>query len=440
MDNLATEILIVGGGPAGMAAAVAASESGKRITIVDDNPKLGGQIWRAEMGKIKSPVASKLLDAINETRIEIANNATVFAAPKPQTLAADTPAGPIHIEYEKLIIATGARERFLPFPGWTLPNVVGAAGLQALVKGGLDVRDKRIVVAGTGPLLLAVAEYLKSKGAEIAAIAEQIPGKKLRRFALKLITSPSKISEAVEMKSKLGGVPYLTECWVTKCGSPRVTQGLTSELRDPPSLKRGFRPKSGPPQRKLEVSLTRKTKTWTVECDYLACGFHLVPNLELISLLGCDIQQGFVGVDEFQRTSCENVFCAGEPTGIGAVEASIIEGTIAGYAVAGDETAARKYFGKREKTRRFAAALDTAFSLRDELKLLADEDTIVCRCEDVTYGRLKDFVSSHSAKLQTRCGMGSCQGRVCGAATEFLFGWKPGSVRPPIFPVRMENL
>jgi hypothetical protein len=84
--------------------------------------------------------------------------------------------------------------------------------------------------------------------------------------------------------------------------------------------------------------------------------------------------------------------------------------------------------------------LNQAFALRGELKNLADDNTFVCRCEDVTYSRIREFPTWREAKLQTRCGMGACQGRVCGPATEFLFGWDTGAVRPPIFPVKLENL
>jgi len=151
-------------------------------------------------------------------------------------------------------------------------------------------------------------------------------------------------------------------------------------------------------------------------------------------------RNGFVAVDEFQMTSCENIYCAGEPTGIGGVEASLVEGSIAGFAAAGNERAARELFSKRSKMRKFGDSLNKAFALRDELRHTADDDTLICRCEDITYGQLKEFDSRRSAKLQTRCGMGACQGRVCGAATEFLFGWEADTVRPPIFPVKMENL
>jgi NADPH-dependent 2,4-dienoyl-CoA reductase/sulfur reductase-like enzyme len=188
------------------------------------------------------------------------------------------------------------------------------------------------------------------------------------------------------------------------------------------------------------VDLTRKSKTWSIECEMLACGFHLVPNIELASILNCSIKNGFVAVDEFQRTSCENIFCAGEPTGIGGLESSLIEGKIAGFAASGEIEKSRDFFAEREKTKKFGDALNYTFALRNELKTLADTETIVCRCEDVAYGRLTEFSSFRDAKLQTRCGMGSCQGRICGAATEFLFDWKVGAVRPPIFPVKMENL
>jgi D-hydroxyproline dehydrogenase subunit alpha len=412
MNKIETEVLIVGGGAAGMSAAVAAAESGAGITIVDDNPRLGGQIWRAELGRTKSETAAGLIDALEEGSIRIINNAQVFAAPAENLLAAETTGGRIELEFQKLILATGARELFLPFPGWALPNVLGAGGLQALVKGGLNITNKRVVVAGTGPLLLAVAEYLKAKGAAVAAIVEQAPAARINRFARGLRRSPAKLLQAAVLRAKLIGVPYLKDAWVV------AAQG----------------------DAKLRSVAVRDSRMRVIDCDYLACGFHLVPNLELAALLGCEITHGYVAVDEFQQTSKREIFCAGEPTGIGGVEASLVEGTIAGYTAAGNQKRARESFSKREKTRRFADALNRTFALRDELRTLADDATVVCRCEDVQYGKLKEFDNWRTAKLQTRCGMGPCQGRVCGAAVEFLYGWKPDSIRPPIFPVKLENL
>ena len=414
MNSVKTDILIIGGGPAGLAAAAAAvSVSDLKIAIVDDNPRLGGQIWRAELGKTGSAAALGLIDAIDTGNVEIINNTEIFDAPCGNCIAAENHGKRVEFEYGKLILATGARERFLPFPGWTLPNVFGAGGLQALVKGGLPIKGKKVVVAGTGPLLLAVAEYLRSKGGNIVAIAEQTAQRNLNRFAVGLWRSPSKAAQGLRLRSKLAGVPYLTDCWVTQAEGDQAIRTVT---------------------------LARHGRTWSVDCDMLACGFHLVPSIELASLLGCQIECGSVAVDEFQRTSCENIFCAGESTGIGGIEKSLIEGSIAGFSAADRLDEASRLFGKREKTLRFADELNRTFELREELRNLADSETIVCRCEDVAYGRLKDFNSRRSAKLQTRCGMGACQGRVCGAATEFLFGWKTDRIRPPIFPVRMENL
>ena len=165
-------------------------------------------------------------------------------------------------------------------------------------------------------------------------------------------------------------------------------------------------------------------------------------NIGLVSggRCGCNIGHGFVTVDELQNTSAENIYCAGEPTGIAGVESAIVEGTIAGLAATGQIDLAEGFFAKRNKARRFGEAINCAFELRDELRSLARDETIVCRCEDVEYGRIKEFDNFREARLQTRCGMGPCQGRVCGAATEFLFGWERPVVRPPIFPVKIGDL
>src|SRR5262249_6857519 len=161
---------------------------------------------------------------------------------------------------------------------------------------------------------------------------------------------------------------------------------------------------------------------------------------ELAELLGCATEDGSVTVDEYQQTTVKYVYSAGESTGIGGLELSLIEGEIAGLAAADRRDEARKLFPIRERHRKFAEVLNRTVALRDELKYLAAPETIVCRCEDVTLERLRRHESWRAAKLQTRCGMGPCQGRVCGGAVEFLFGWRAESVRPPALPVRVESL
>jgi NADPH-dependent 2,4-dienoyl-CoA reductase/sulfur reductase-like enzyme len=290
--------------------------------------------------------------------------------------------------------------------------VIGAGGLQALVKSGLPIKGRTVLVAGSGPLLLAVAAYLRQCGAH-AAIVEQAPLSSLLRFGIELKNAPSKIGQAIKLRARLLGVPYLTSCW------PVAAHGDSKLSR---------------------VSLRRGKRTWQVDCDYLACGFHLVPNLELPLLLGCEADDRGVLVNDYQETSVDGVYCAGEPTGIGGVEHALVEGQIAGLAASGKVESAEKLFSVRAKQRRFADALNRAFELRPELKELAESSTVVCRCEDVRLGSLRYHESWRSAKLHTRCGMGPCQGRVCGPATGFILGWKVESVRPPVFPARLETL
>ena len=412
-DPHSFDVLVIGGGPAGIAAAVRAAECGSRTAIVDDNPSLGGQIWRSSADGAPSSEASAWYVRLRKAGVSILSGKTVFDQPAPGVLLAESDDGLLELRYRKLILATGARERFLPFPGWILPNVMGAGGLQAMVKSGLPIRGKRVVVAGTGPLLLAVAAYLKDHGAEIPIVCEQASFSSLARFAFALWNQRGKISQGLELKRSLSGVPFSTNSWITAAHGENVLESVT---------------------------ISRAGKPQTIPCDYLACGFHLVPNVELAQLLECQIRNGFVHVDEHQQTSVANVFCAGEPTGIGGVELSLIEGQIAGLASPDRGNEARKFFPARAKAQRFAQALEQAFQLRPELKKLASPETLVCRCEDVPYSRLQPHSGWRSAKLLTRCGMGPCQGRICGPATQFLFDWKPDSVRPPVYPVRVESM
>ena len=406
------DVLIVGMGPAGIAAACAASAAGDaRVGVVDDNAREGGQIWRGDAAR--SGPAAGWLARFRASRIEILTETRVFDSPEAGVLYAETSHGSMELRYGKLILAAGARERFLPFPGWTLPNVMGAGGLQALAKGGAPVAGKRIVIAGSGPLLLAVAAYLRRHGAVIPVIAEQAGWAQLRRFGAAIAREPAKVAQGLGLKWALRGVPYVGACWpVEAIGDEHV----------------------------VEVELQTEKRKWRERCDYLACAFGLVPNLELPLLLGCAIRNGFVMVNEWQESSQAGVYCAGEPIGIGGVDAALVEGQIAGFAAAGLTDEARRPFRARERALRFRAVLEQCFALRDELRTLARPETIVCRCEDVSLEQMRAHTGWRPAKLQTRCGMGPCQGRICGPAAEFLFGWRQDSVRPPIFPVKLEHL
>ena len=409
----AFDILVLGAGPAGIAAAVTAAENGRSVGLVDDNPAPGGQIWRA--GGPMPQAARAWIGRLENSAVERVQGWRAFDFPGPHTVRAERTGSAEHadLRFEKLILATGARERFLPFPGWTLPNVMGAGGLDAMVRGGLPIEGKRVVVAGTGPLLLAVAAHLAHQGARILEICEQAPAAQMLPLAAQVARQPGKLRQGAQYRWATRYSPYRTNC------RPLSAHG-DSRLRS--------------------VALRQGAKQWVVECDYLACGFHLLPNTELAELLGCRLEDGFVATDELLQTSVENVACAGEPTGIGGVELSLLEGRIAALAACGRQQEARPLIPERSRSMSFVRALRHACALAPQLREIAAGDTIVCRCEDVPLSALRGYAGWRDAKLHTRCGMGPCQGRICGGAVEFLFGWRAESVRPPLFPALVGSL
>jgi NADPH-dependent 2,4-dienoyl-CoA reductase/sulfur reductase-like enzyme len=412
VTDLNCDVAVVGSGPAGIAAAVTAAELGRRVVLLDDNPKAGGQIWRGGPSASHSSEADRWFERLKGSSVQQVFGARVFCAYRGK-VDAETDRGLLQIHWERLILATGARELFLPFPGWTLPSVVGAGGLQALVKSGLPVDGKRVVLAGTGPLLLAVASYLSKHGARVLCICEQTTVASLAKFAVGMLGFPRKMREAIGLRFASRQAEYLQESWPIEAVGRETLES---------------------------VRISVKGRTREIACDYLACGYHLVPNTELAQMLGCKLKEGFVEVDGVQQTSQTGVYCAGEPGGIGGMELSVLEGRIAGCAAADADDEAEKLLASRSRYRKVADAMKIAFRLRPELLKLAAPDTLFCRCEDVTLERVRKHPSWKAAKLHTRCGMGPCQGRVCGAAAAVLLGWEVESSRPPVFPTRCSSL
>ncbi len=324
------------------------------------------------------------------------------------------PAGLEVLPFDQLILAPGGQERLLPFPGWTLPNVLGAGGALALLKGGMPVQGLRVLVAGSGPLLYPVAGNLAKAGAKVLGIAEQASWQKLVKFGFRTaFLNPGKLWEGAGYARHYLPAPYLAGTWI-------------KEVRGDSQVR--------------EVTLTNGKRQRTFACDLVACGFGLVPSSSLAELAGCFQKNNLTVVDSLQRTSVKNVFCAGEITGIGGVELAITEGEIAGLAAAGNEAQAGSYAAKIQRQQKFSRLLNQSFSLREQLKEMPDDETIICRCEDITYGKLRHLADQCSAKLYTRSGMGPCQGRVCANALKFLLGWELNKVRPPIFPARIGDL
>ncbi len=267
-------------------------------------------------------------------------------------------------------------------------------------------------MAGTGPLLLAVAAHLAHDGAIVSSVVEQASLGRIARFTASLWTHPAKLIQGARYRTMLRKSAYRIGCWVVEAIAGSNGQSLSA------------------------VRITDGKRIWTEPCDLLASGYHLVPNTEIAALLDCEFRGSYVSVDQFQRTSLANVFCAGEPTGIAGLDAAMVQGEIAGLACAGRSDGLLRKRAASERA--FGDTMEKAFALRDELRSLPEPATIVCRCEDVPFASLHGHTSWTDAKLQTRCGMGPCQSRVCGSAVEYLLGWKPVSVRQPLFPVPLE--
>ncbi len=412
MTEHRAELVVIGAGPAGLSAAAAGfGQRGAPAStlLVDDNPTLGGQIWRGEGGR-PQPAAARAGRWLGAPDVRTLLSTTIVQPLEPGSLLAEGPGGPVVIRYERLVLATGARERFLPFPGWTLPNITGVGGLQALVKGGLDIRGKRVVVAGSGPLLLVVGAFLRGRGATIVGPFDQAPAVRVQAFARSLWRRPGKLLQAALLRGRLLGAPYRCGWW------PVRAEG------------------SGTVER---VTVTDGAGVESHACDYLACAFGLTPNTQLATMLGCRVEEGRVVVDADQQTSVPGVFAAGECCGVAGVDAAEAEGLIA-TGLGGREGGRQRSL--RQAARRFGEELERTFALRDELKTLADERSMLCRCEDVAVGRVRPFASWREAKIQTRCGMGPCQGRICGPAAEFVLGLTPADARPPLCPVPMSSL
>lgn len=412
------DVLVIGAGPAGIAAAVCARQAGARTILIDDGSGPGGQIWRPGARGGQTGLAGRWLHRLDTSGAAVLRSTAavdLWAGPSSGVVVlAEASGARFEITAHSVVLATGARERFLPFPGWTLPNVFGVGAAQALLKGGLLVSGRRVVVAGTGPLVLPVGAALARAGASLALVAEQAPPGRVARFAFGLWRTPSLLAQATRYRAAFARTAY-------SMGTRVVAARGDSQVR--------------------AVTVTDGRTAREIACDFLCVAFGLVPNTELARLAGCSMLGEYVKVDVCQATTVPNLYCAGEPTGVGGVELAIVEGEIAGRAAAGVSVDPRLP-AHAARLRQRVARLDRAFALPPEMQRMATPDTVVCRCEDVRLKDLNPHWTPRQAKLYARVGMGTCQGRICGPALQSVMGWPDGydTVRAPIQPARVSTL
>lgn len=458
------DVLVVGGGPAGLTAAHRAAGAGARVVLLEAGDELGGQFWR-HLPPGRAGVAEATLhhgwSRFLGLRRELSELAGCEVVPRGHVWSVDRRDGApplVHVlvgepdgtgrrartfEPVSLVLATGAQERTLPFPGWDLPGVFTPGAAQALAKGERVAVGRRVLVAGSGPFLLPVASSLLRTGAEVAGVVEAAGNAQLLRGwgsrPWQLVAAPARGVELAGYVADLvrHRVPYRTGAAVVAAHGGDRVESVTVAALDGNS-----RPRPGTGVR--------------IAVDAVCVGHGFVPRTELALAAGCAVGPGgAVLVDDGQRTSVPGVLAAGEVTGIGGADLALAEGSVAGAVAAGvapDPAALRR----RRVHAGFAGRLAAAHAIGPGWRSWLTAETLVCRCEDVSVGDLHRAVAVtgsrglRSLKLTTRAGLGPCQGRTCGRTVEELLTaalgpaglLDPGRTahRPVALPVRLGEL
>ncbi|WP_372459271.1 FAD-dependent oxidoreductase [Streptomyces huiliensis] len=440
------DLAVIGAGPAGTAGAVAAAGLGLSVALLDAADRPGGQYFRgtasstpqggAAFAALRARMATSRVDHLAAHHVWSVTRDGEDAWSVHALTGPDGDGGePVRVRARAVLLAAGAQERQLPFPGWTLPGVVGAGGAQAMLKSGLVLPGKRVVVAGSGPLLLAVASSLAAAGARVPAVVEASGYLGYARHPRALAVNPHKALEAAYHGGALlrRRVPVRTRSAVTRVHGTDRVEAVTVTRLD-----RDWRPVPGTGRR--------------IACDALAVGHGLEPRIELATGLGCATRRTPDGTDAlvvngFQETTVPGLWAAGETAGVGGWQLAWSEGELAAVAAAvrlsgrvgpAVSERLRALRRRRDRLRSFADAMAAAHAPGKGWTDWLTDDTDVCRCEEVTAGRVREAVAdlgardARTVKLLTRAGMGWCQGRVCGTAVSCLAagGTAPGSVPP----------
>ncbi|WP_029150358.1 FAD-dependent oxidoreductase [Microbacterium indicum] len=472
------DLAVVGAGPAGLTAAVTAAGQGLSVMLVDAADQIGGQFWRHpderhleafardestghhHWGRF-ADLRSRLRAAVRDGSVRHVTGRQVWRAERiPDGFALRTtpsvgterlPAADRTVTASRLILATGAYDRQLPVPGWTLPGVMAAGGVQAMLKANQVAAGRKAVVAGTGPFLLSVAAGLAEAGVEVVAVCDANALSRWARTPVRAVQEPGKLLEGVSYAATFlrSRVPFRSRTVVTEVRGEGRASAVVLQKVDA----RG-RPRAGTER--------------VIEADLVAFGWGFTPQLELAVGLGLDTRVDVdsslvVTVDDAQRTSLPGVYAAGEVTGIGGAVQSCAEGALAAQAAAADAAGAAIGRGAARlrrriaRGRRFAVGMHRASPVPERWTEWLEPETLVCRCEEVSAAEATGAVSclgsddARDVRVTARPGMGWCQGRVCGFALSSLVASETGRsagaadlealVRRPIgVPVRLGDI
>ena len=460
-----TELVIIGGGVGGLVAAIEAAKSGVETTLMDENVKPGGQIYRQleEGFQIGSPGALgrdyargyKLLNAFEAIRskVKYLNSTVVWGLFPENELAYERSGRSESLRYRKLSVAAGAYDRAVAFPGWTLPGVLTAGGAQRLVKMQRVLPGERILLAGTGPLQLVLASQIINAGGNIVAVLEA-----------------GAVDNWYELLCSLWGQwDLLVDGWsyifsIRKAKVPLLQKHIIQEVRGEEGVR--------------EAVAARVDKDWrpvpgterTFDVDTVCIGYGLIPSVEITQLAGCEHQYlphlgGWVPKrQDNMETSVPGIYAVGDGSGVAGSKAAIAEGGIAGidaahtlgHLSAFDAHRRKEPFENQlNKYRRFRKVMDKISEPRPGLFELAKEDTIICRCEEITLGEVDEAIARggraiNEIKRMTRVGMGRCQGRMCSPllveriSRTVGFEETPGpgylNPRPPLKPIKLGSM